>query len=173
MLKACDSKCWEADDAMVALLFQALSATARICYNIVWRLFVNLGEFLTSATHSSSFVSHTDMPRPRVSTQYTRNGKPSRRRKDRELAGSRASSPRRLGILLLSIATLCGWWSYFLGYSAPSWLNTGFGSVTRVSDLEWSARRDEVKQAFVTSWQSYVEHAMGIFRLLIISCSEC
>lgn len=67
----------------------------------------------------------------------------------------------RLRAIGLAVIALSGIWAYLRGYQSISWLKTGLSTT---SGAEWSDRRDEVKQAFVTSWNAHAEHAMGRMR---------
>ena len=83
---------------------------------------------------------------------------------------TRPTKLQRIRSVALACLALSGLCAYLRGYSSLPSLKT---SVNTTSDAEWIIRRDEVKQAFVTSWSAYAEYAMGMysgFEFFIAAC---
>ncbi|KAK3307868.1 glycoside hydrolase family 47 protein [Chaetomium strumarium] len=74
----------------------------------------------------------------------------------RRPAPSRIPSRLRYGVATLAATAALGW-------GALQWYTDnpmGF-SHYQASSVDWDARRDAVKEAFVTSWQAYTQYAWG------------
>jgi len=80
----------------------------------------------------------------------------SPRRQARKPSPSRVPSPVRFGIATVVAAAAVGWGLGRWYADNP----IGFSQYS-ASFVDWDARRDEVKEAFVTSWQGYSQYAWG------------
>lgn len=59
-------------------------------------------------------------------------------------------------------------WSWMQSFGGS--LSEG-GKVGKTKSIDWEARREKVRDAFIVSWDSYAEHGWGTFRLFSISPS--
>jgi len=82
----------------------------------------------------------------------------SPRRQARQPAASRVPSPVRYALAALTATAALGW-----GLSRWYADNPVGFSHYGASFVDWDARREEVKDAFVTSWQAYSQYAWGEF----------
>jgi mannosyl-oligosaccharide alpha-1,2-mannosidase len=80
----------------------------------------------------------------------------------RRSVASRVPSPVRYGVATLAATAALGWglgcWHENDAVGVTQWYGAPWA--------DWDARREEVKGAFVTSWEAYSQYAWGELRLL-------
>jgi endoplasmic reticulum Man9GlcNAc2 1,2-alpha-mannosidase len=90
-----------------------------------------------------------------------RSSSSSPHRQARRSIASRVSSPVRYGVATLAAAAALGW-------GLRPWYANNSADVTQwygAPWIDWDARRGEVKEAFVTSWEAYSQYAWGELQL--------